>query len=595
MFRLLKAVYLSVGYKATTRERRTKNWACSFFKTLYLSPTKPQGHQKNWSRSGTMPAGNTLAEFCGHLVFSFTRSVAEHYNHDEPENHSALFGYNAFDDTGKEWYCQPVDEVIYQEYSNSEATAIDYLTTSSLNTRLIDACSTEEVNDETQEPREDSEMAWKQLRPSFFNTVWNSLYFGFLISVSSAAIVGIISILVYYLSYQTLLSCKTVRSKESIPNKLQWVITISEIVVVLFFYYWFFLNILFYFRPFQISGQKLKLALISLTFYCFDAGYRICMQALGISRSDLTYTQRIPLICLFFLCSFTQLCVIVGHFCSGPGKSQLKLFTLTTVPCMLTYFTSVMLAYFVYPAYNKQDRNGKMIISIFTPLITVVVKGVSRICVQRLSRLSHPGTSFVPLVPLYCGSAVMLRLLQVDIQSLKAVALIGVIHGIAEVIERSTMVLIDHLYNRVLEKRTIPWGGFRTPHRERLAADICIMSMLYESSAIISVNGFLYLYQYFYTSDNSPLELVQSFASTTSVPLVIEWFFTSVSIAIETRYQNMPVMAVWRRRWRRHILVALLNAMVITIWTCTYLFVTAKGRYCTDLCLAHCEMPFSRP
>ena len=24
-----------------------------------------------------------------------------------------------------------------------------------------------------------------------------------------------------------------------------------------------------------------------------------------------------------------------------------------------------------------------------------------------------------------------------------------------------------------------------------------------------------------------------------------EWFFTSVSIAFETRYQNMPVMAVW--------------------------------------------------
>ena len=54
--------------------------------------------------------------------------------------------------------------------------------------------------------------------------------------------------------------------------------------------------------------------------------------------------------------------------------------------------------------------------------------------------------------------------------------------------------------------------------------------------------------------DNSPLQLLQSFSNTTSVPLVIEWFFTSVSIAIETRYQNMPIMAVWRKQWGRHIL-----------------------------------------
>ena len=39
---------------------------------------------------------------------------------------------------------------------------MDYLSTSSVNARLIDACSTED-NEETQETREDTAMAWKQL------------------------------------------------------------------------------------------------------------------------------------------------------------------------------------------------------------------------------------------------------------------------------------------------------------------------------------------------------------------------------------------------------------------------------------------------
>ena len=53
--------------------------------------------------------------------------MAEHYNFDEAEHASDLFGYNPLDDKGIEWYCKPVYEVIYQEYSNKEATSLDYL------------------------------------------------------------------------------------------------------------------------------------------------------------------------------------------------------------------------------------------------------------------------------------------------------------------------------------------------------------------------------------------------------------------------------------------------------------------------------------
>ena len=97
-------------------------------------------------------------------------------------------------------------------------------------------------------------------------------------------------------------------------------------------------------------------------------------------------------------------------------------------------------------------------------------------------------------------------------------------------------------------------------------ADIVIMSMLYESSAIVSVNGFLYLYQFAYLQDFSLINLLRSFAKHTSIQLVIEWFFTSVSMAIETRYQNLAIMAVLRRRWKRHILVAIVNVVPLAIW-----------------------------
>lgn len=535
-----------------------------------------------------MAGSTTLAEVCGKIIFHLTRSVAEHYNFDEAEQSSDLFGYNPLEDKGTEWYCQPVDEVIYQEYSNREATAADYLASINIDARFTDACSTED-NEQTQEQPEDRAMAWKRLRPSICRTAWNSLLFGFLMSVLSAILIGTVSIFLYYLSYQTQLSCE-VQPKETIPLKHQWIITISEIPFSFMLYCWFFLDILFFFRPFQLWGKRLVIFLLCLPFFCLDAGYRVAAQALGFSHSKLTTTQRIPANVLFLSCVCLQAYIISKHLLDGPRKKLFKLFMLFTVPCILTFVVALLAAYFIYPAYKEQDEAGKILIAVFAPLVVVLLKGISRICVQRLWKISHPGTSFVLLVPLYCGSAVLLRLLQVDLKSLESVALIGVIHGIAEVVERGILAFTDHIYNQVWERRRVPWGDFRTPRRERLAADIAIMGVVYESSAVVSVNGFLYLFQYFYTSGSSSLELLEYFALTTAVPLAIEWFFTSISLAIETRYLNIPVMAVWRKRWKRHILVAVINSVAITLWTTTSLLIAVEGRFSTKV---YCKMPFS--
>ena len=60
------------------------------------------------------------------------------------------------------------------------------------------------------------------------------------------------------------------------------------------------------------------------------------------------------------------------------------------------------------------------------------------------------------------------------------------------------MVITDHVCHVILKRQSAPWGSFRTPRRERLMADVAILSMLHESTAIVSVNSDLYLYQFIY-------------------------------------------------------------------------------------------------
>ena len=122
---------------------------------------------------------------------------------------------------------------------------------------------------------------------------------------------------------------------------------------------------------------------------------------------------------------------------------------------------------------------------------------------------------------------------QADLDSLQSMATLGIIHGVAEVLERSMMVVIDHFCHVPWKRRSAPWGNFRTPRRERLMADIVIISILYESIGLVSVNGVFFVYQLIYENE-SFANLLKSFAIQTSILLVIEWFFTSVSLAIET-------------------------------------------------------------
>ena len=90
--------------------------------------------------------------------------------------------------------------------------------------------------------------------------------------------------------------------------------------------------------------------------------------------------------------------------------------------------------------------------------------------------------------------------------------------------------------------------------------------------------------EYFYTD-------TQSFVITTAVPLTIEWFFSGMSIAIETHYQNRPVFAVWRKQWKRHLIVAIINALLITVWRSTSLVIASKSQF--DGIKNYCEIQFT--
>ena len=291
-----------------------------------------------------------LIEVFARVLFSFTRGVTEHYDPDEPE--VEIFGYNdSLSSEGREWNCQPVDKPIYQEYSPPSDNDYYFLSVgnSRVRYRIINASSPEGSEDEQQ--NEDDEMAWKRLRPSVLRTVCQSMYIGALISLLTAVILGLFYIMISYVSSEPMRHWKF-HPKETIPVKIQWIRTLSDVICVAFLYMWFFVGMLFLFRPYQLKGVKRKLILVAFVFYCMDTVYRVVLQVFGISHSKLSVTQKIPLNILYLISGCCQVYLLTNHFRNLSSRATLFIQLIT--PSCFNLFIGIFIKSFIYPVYKKK-------------------------------------------------------------------------------------------------------------------------------------------------------------------------------------------------------------------------------------------------
>ena len=157
---------------------------------------------------------------------------------------------------------------------------------------------------------------------------------------------------------------------------------------------------LFLFRPYQSTGVKTKLIFVAFLLFCLDALYRVLLQVFGISHSKLSVLQKIPLNVFFISSVCWQVYLLTNHFQELARSVNLVLKIIT--PRCFTFVIGIFIASFIYPMYNKQNGKRKLLIALFSPLIAIVFKMISRLCVQRLWKrlLSRfVNCCFVKMVP----------------------------------------------------------------------------------------------------------------------------------------------------------------------------------------------------
>ena len=511
-----------------------------------------------------------FSTFLGRVLHGFTKSVFEAVG---PQLTGDNVGFNPLDQTETQWARNTFnDEFIYQEFSTfPDRESHGSETAWSHQVTAVNAVNY--VSDPIESPVQgegatEYSMEWKTRRPTFLETLKQGFRWGSVLSLFMGTVFGSLCMMYSFISMYSSDMCWWLSWKE-IPRDVQWYIQACVYIKLFLYHSSCFASILLIFKSFQLEGLRKKLFFVLCLTSLLDIAYKVVLQLLSAIKKSVPVW--IPGNVLLVMGMAIQARIVSGNL-RYDARGKLVLALQFIIPWILGRCAQYAFIYLVYPWYIEGGRYARFLIAAGAPICVVISKAISRTCVQRLWGINHPGTSFIFLAPLYHASAIFTRMLQAELADLGQIAALATIHGLVEVVERSTMALRDHIYNQIIERRFAPCGTFRTPRSERLHADITIMSMLQESMCIVAVNGFVFVLRMVYSPTADYPQIVTTWLIKTALQLGIEWIFICISFAIATHFQNMPIRKVWKSKWHLHVAITFILASTIFFATTGYFY-----------------------
>lgn len=333
--------------------------------------------------------------------------------------------------------------------------------------------------------------------------------------------------------------------------------------------------------------HQLNLLPLNLIAAFLDCIYRLVLQ---LYDSYNVPWRSYPMNFLFFTTMVRNVHTVSCHFCRFQKQKLILAFQLGS-QIIFGSITVLITIYVVIPWFVTLDPNSisQTIIAALVPIIGTVGKTLTRISVQNMQPIVHPGSSHLFVGVLYGTCALLYRTLQAKIQNLKYFTLLCIVHGFISLLERISVVLRDLFYTwsykRILktEQRfksfTAYIKGSRTPRSQRLAADLVICSIVYEVVAVLYTNAMVQLYTVQLHGMGNMSVILKEFISRTLIALLSEYVFAVFGVFIITWYLNLPLIRVWKKKWRSFLFTNVVMCVILVLYLTDYLIGVVSAKY----------------
>ena len=459
---------------------------------------------------------------------------------------------------------------------------------------------------------DNSKLGWKRSRPAkWWMSLWKAVKDVFCIQILGGLALGSLAIMILVLDFNSVDLCYDRQlhgNWNSLSPKIQAIVVTAETAEAYVVQMWSFLLIITMFGWPLI--KKLNLLILNLLGAFCDTCYRLYLQVFGIYEKPW---MSFPLNALFLIIVLMN-SILVGREIASNSETErsrkikkaIKVSAILAAQLAFGIPIAFGLVYGIIPLYGRQNETYRAVIAGALPLVTAIPKVIVRLAAQRIDFI-HPGDAHVLLSVLYSASAIVFRVMQAELTSLELFILLSFAHGVVDLLERLTILLRDYLWYFIYKKlkrdtdaeAMLSADKFRTPRSMRFVADMSIQMILGESTALIAAVGFIQLFSFMYNNNKpsfSDMHLITDFFIRVSIALSIDFVFNSFSFWLQMSYLNVAVVRVWKKKWRKHMVVGLILTSVTMCYFTTHLFAVVKDKHSSSATMRHfnCTGPFSR-
>ena len=456
--------------------------------------------------------------------------------------------------------------------------------------------STNQIYHEYDPPRlQGVSASWKVARPTFLGSWYRCVYQSFILTVIYGAAMAVIMTSVSWLDLNLAGICYQFNGNwYKMPHDVQNIRLTSQVVKAIIVQWW----PMSVFLP--VFGWKLvkQLNLLPWTMLAsfIDANYRLFLHVYQMyNRTWSAYAMNAVFGINLLLCSYR----IASHYRQATRQS-LQFALKLGAQFYMSFPTVLMFNYLILPYFQALPENSKAVIASLSPALWIIPKAVARLCSQNIEGVSRPGTSVLFLIIVYIVPPIIIRILQAKLHGFWVYFGLCIVHGIASTFDKITLPLQDYILKKCCAKRHHV-SKHRKPNASRLLADLAIISIIAESSAIISSSAIIQILRYYYGRDDNGekyrvVTLLEAGSWRAATGMIVEFLFNTIAIKIQTYYYNIPVIRVWKTRKWWMIAMFLLHIFIGMFYMGEYTYdaVRSKNMFSKNM-TEKCTKPFHRP
>ena len=445
---------------------------------------------------------------------------------------------------------------------------------------------------------------WRSRRPRVLKSLAESAWVVVGATFLGGIVLGLFAVACVYIKINTANYCHWIDNK-NLPRNLLKLRVIGDVLGVFITEYWQFLIFWFVFGwPLM---KELNLTTVAFVAAFVDVSYHILLFVFHSYKSPLIpYPNNVLFVCATLYCSYA-----IGR--NKFPESKLNAMKLSVKLCAQFLFgipISFLFNYVIFKLFARTPSGlQRLAIAATAPMILLPAKLISRQCAINLPNdVCHPGNAHAIISVIYGCSALVFRTFQAGIESFPLFVCLSVGSGIVYIVERLTVPLRDKWLAKLGRSCCRCCGrssntpgpevqsGLNNPRYRRLTADMTIQGILFESVAIVFSTSVLYMYAMVYDiSAKNWGRFGFEGARKVLVALLVETVFNSIAVHFQVRYFNVPIVKVWRRKWKKHVTLASITATLTTVYFTGYMLQFIRAVYINDQhfnITANCTEPF---